>query len=183
MPAAFAAAIIVGLPAVSWGRLAACSAFCRHMPAEEGFDAGGAGFFLLALLRDLPPFAASRAAAPMRSPPLLSWRRSAPRCRSPRDTRHSPFAAAAVLATVFMVVVSPHYPWYFSWLIVFACFVRSLALLWLTNACLLLYLVPVGSQIVRERSPAGDRSSGLRAVCGAGAGRSLVSSPRRQTEP
>jgi hypothetical protein len=49
-----------------------------------------------------------------------------------------------------MIAVSPHYPWYFSWLIIFACFVRSLALLWLTNACLLLYLVPVGSQIVRD---------------------------------
>jgi hypothetical protein len=41
---------------------------------------------------------------------------------------------------LFMVVVSPHYPWYFCWLIVYGCFFRSFALLWLTNACLLLYL-------------------------------------------
>src|SRR5204862_2408317 len=42
------------------------------------------------------------------------------------------------------------YPWYFAWLIVFACFIRSVALLWLTTACLLLYLVPVGLHIVRD---------------------------------
>ena len=67
-----------------------------------------------------------------------------------RDTARSPLAAATVLATIFMVFVSPHYPWYFAWLIVFACFFRSLALLWLTTMCLLLYLVPVESHIVRD---------------------------------
>jgi hypothetical protein len=49
-----------------------------------------------------------------------------------------------------MVLVSPHYPWYFAWLIVFACLIRSVALLWLSTACLLLYLVPVESHIVRD---------------------------------
>jgi hypothetical protein len=67
-----------------------------------------------------------------------------------RDNIRAPFAAAAILATAFTVLVSPHYPWYFAWLIVFACFTRSLALLWLTSACLLLYLVPVGVHIVRN---------------------------------
>jgi len=45
------------------------------------------------------------------------------------------------LAALFTILVSPHYPWYFAWLIIFACFVPSLGLLWLTNACLLLYLL------------------------------------------
>jgi hypothetical protein len=49
-----------------------------------------------------------------------------------------------------VVLVSPHYPWYFAWLIVFACFVPSFALLWLTTACLLLYLVPVESHVARD---------------------------------
>jgi hypothetical protein len=62
----------------------------------------------------------------------------------------TPYAAAAVMATSFMVLVSPHYPWYFTWLIVFACFIRSAALLWLTTACFLLYLAPVGAHIVRD---------------------------------
>ena len=67
-----------------------------------------------------------------------------------RDDTSSPLRAAAMLATGFVVLASPHYAWYFAWLIVFACFVRPGALLWLTNSCLLLYLVPVGSHIVRD---------------------------------
>jgi len=62
----------------------------------------------------------------------------------------SPLRAAALLATAFVVLASPHYAWYFVWLIVFACFMRPGALLWLTNSCVLLYLVPVGSHIVRD---------------------------------
>ena len=43
----------------------------------------------------------------------------------------------------------------FAWLIVFACFIRAAALLWLTMACLLLYLVPAGAHLVR---PGGGRT-------------------------
>jgi hypothetical protein len=49
-----------------------------------------------------------------------------------------------------MVLLSPHYPWYFAWLLVFACLAPLPSLLWLTAASLLLYLVPVGSQLVRD---------------------------------
>lgn len=148
MPTAFAVAIVVAyLPylGVGWQVLG----FLPAYTGEEGFDAGGRGFFLLALLRELPPFAkiGGRAYAVAAAVTLVALGTAAMFARA---TRHSPFAAAAVLATAFIVIVSPHYPWYFSWLIVFACFVRSLALLWLTNACLLLYLVPVGSQIMRD---------------------------------
>ncbi|HVB15267.1 MAG TPA: hypothetical protein VNF04_01915, partial [Stellaceae bacterium] len=59
--------------------------------------------------------------------------------------------AAALLAAAFILLLSPHYPWYFAWLIVFACLVRSAALLWLTLASFLLYLVPVGSQLTWDR--------------------------------
>src|SRR5205085_4434226 len=58
---------------------------------------------------------------------------------------------AVLLAGVFVVLLSPHYPWYFAWLIVFACLIPSASLLWLTLASFLLYLVPVGSQLVRNR--------------------------------
>jgi len=60
-----------------------------------------------------------------------------------------------------MVLVSPHYPWYFAWLIVFACFTRSLALLWLTTGCLLLYLVPVEAR----RSTYVETVRGCRSHC------------------
>jgi hypothetical protein len=148
MPTAFAAAIGVAyLPfiGVGWRVLG----YLPGYAGEEGFDAGGAGFYLLGLLHHVPALAAlsGRAYAVGAAAVLLALGAA---IVSARDGGQPPFVAAAVLATAFMVLVSPHYPWYFAWLIVFACFVRSLALLWLTNACLLLYLVPVGSRIVRD---------------------------------
>jgi alpha-1,6-mannosyltransferase len=148
MPAAFATTIVLAyLPflGVGWRVLGFLPAYV----GEEGFDGGGTGFYLLALLRELPALAdlSGRAYAAATATMLLALGAAV---LFGRATRHSPFLAAAVLATAFMVAVSPHYPWYFSWLIVFACFVRSLALLWLTIACLLLYLVPVGSLIARD---------------------------------
>jgi alpha-1,6-mannosyltransferase len=148
MPAAFAATIIIAyLPYLGVGRQVL--GFLPDYVGEEGFDAGGTGFFILALLRELPPFAqvGGRTYAVVIAAMLVALGAA---ILFARDTKASPFAAAAVLAAAFMVTVSPHYPWYFSWLIIFACFVRSLALLWLTNACLFLYLVPVGSLIVRD---------------------------------
>jgi hypothetical protein len=148
MPAAFAAAIIaLYLPfiGVGWRVLG----FLPGYIGEEGFDAGGAGFYVLGLLHLLLPhmelsgrvyvIAAAAVLATLAAAVALM-----------RDTARSPVAGAVLLATAVIVLVSPHYPWYFAWLIVFACFVRSFALLWLTNACFLLYLVPVGSQILRD---------------------------------
>jgi hypothetical protein len=60
------------------------------------------------------------------------------------------FAGAALLAGAFMFLVSPHYPWYFAWLIIFPCLTPYVSLLWLTNAALLLYLVQVGTPLMRE---------------------------------
>jgi hypothetical protein len=59
---------------------------------------------------------------------------------------------AALLAIASMVLLSPHYPWYFAWLVMFACLLPCFSLLWLTVAVFLLYLVPVGSQLVRDSS-------------------------------
>ncbi len=59
---------------------------------------------------------------------------------------------AALLAGAFTLLLSPHYPWYFAWLVVFACLVPSAALVWLTLASFLLYLVPVWPQLMRGRS-------------------------------
>jgi len=44
------------------------------------------------------------------------------------------------LASSFTVLVSPHYPWYFTWLVPFLCFQFSPAHLWLTGSCALMYL-------------------------------------------
>jgi alpha-1,6-mannosyltransferase len=148
MPATFAAAIVVGyLPFIGVGWRV--FGFLPGYAGEEGFDAGGTGFYLLGLLRQLPVLAElSGRAYAVAAIAILAALGAA--IALTRDTARSPFAATTILATTFVVLVSPHYPWYFAWLIVFACFFRSLALLWLTTMCLLLYLVPVESHIVRD---------------------------------
>ena len=148
MPLVFGTAIIIGyLPFIGVGWRV--FGFLPGYAGEEGFDAGGAGFYLLSLLRHLPPLAALSGQAYVIGAVALLVALAAVIVLT-RDNIRAPFAAATVLATTFTILVSPHYPWYFAWLIVFACFTRSLALLWLTNACLLLYLVPVGVHIARN---------------------------------
>ena len=148
MPAAFVAAVIVGyLPFIGVGWRV--FGFLPGYAGEEGFDAAGTGFYLLGLLRQFLPLAELNGRSyAIGAAAILVALGAAIMVRHNAD--RSPIAAATVLATIFMVLVSPHYPWYFTWLIVFACFTHSLALLWLTTACLLLYLVPVESHIVRN---------------------------------
>ena len=145
MPAAFAgAAIPAYLPfvGVGWGVFG----FLPGYAAEEGF-AGGQGFYLLGLLRlALPAFPASLYLASAGA--LLAALGLA--ILFARSSLDREIGGAAVLATAFMLLLSPHYPWYFAWLIPFACVLPWLSLLWLTAASMLLYLVPVGSYLVRD---------------------------------
>jgi alpha-1,6-mannosyltransferase len=115
--------------------------------AEEGFTSGGVGFY---------PWSVAKAALPLGGVPDIAFlggaagllaalafyvgsRRTGPQCD---------VFGGALLAGAFVFLLSPHYPWYFAWLIIFACLIPSAALVWLTLASFLLYLVPVGSQLV-----------------------------------
>lgn len=51
---------------------------------------------------------------------------------------------ATILAVVATVLLSPHYAWYFVWLVPFLCFVPYPSVLYLTVASPLLYFVPGG---------------------------------------
>jgi alpha-1,6-mannosyltransferase len=139
MPAIFSlAAIAAYLPFVSAG--SQILGFLPGYASQEGFDATGTGFYLLGILRQAPGFGhLSSRSYEIAAVFALAALSVAFVARRDRDAR--PYAMAGVSAAVFMLLLSPHYPWYFCWLIVFACFVRSFALLWLTNACLLLYLI------------------------------------------
>ena len=53
-------------------------------------------------------------------------------------------ACAMTLAVAAMVLLSPHYPWYFAWIVPFICFTPRPSVLYLTVACPLLYFVPGG---------------------------------------
>jgi hypothetical protein len=146
MPIAFAAAVSAAyLPFIGVGWRV--FGFLPGYMAEEGF-AGGSGFYFLGLLRlavpDFPPSLYVGVAAL-----LLAGLGLAILFGRPAPDRG--IAAAAALATVFMLLLSPHYPWYFSWLVPFACLLQCRSLVWLTAASLLLYLVPVGSHLIRDQ--------------------------------
>jgi hypothetical protein len=148
MPLAFAFVIVLAyLPflGVGWRVLG----FLPGHIAEEGFTGGGVGFYLWSLAKlvlplDGLPGSIYVIAAAVLLAGLGGF------VASERDGREVQLRGAAFLAVAFIVLLSPHYPWYFAWLIVFACLLRCVSLLWLTVASFLLYLVPVGSQLVRD---------------------------------
>jgi len=45
-----------------------------------------------------------------------------------------------IIASLFMVLLAPHFAWYFTWLTVFLCFIPSVPVFYLTAASFLLYL-------------------------------------------
>jgi hypothetical protein len=49
-----------------------------------------------------------------------------------------------VIASLFMVLLAPHFSWYFAWLIPFLCFIPSVPVFYLTLASFLLYLTWLG---------------------------------------
>ena len=51
---------------------------------------------------------------------------------------------ALIVASLFLLLVAPHFSWYFAWLIPFLCFIPSLAVFYLTCASFLLYLTWLG---------------------------------------
>jgi hypothetical protein len=139
MPAVFIVAIAISYaPFLSAG--SRVLGFLPGYAGQEGFDASGAGFYVLELLRYLPGLGglSTRGYEAMA---LAALGALSAACVLRRDLDRPPYAMAAISATLFMVFVSPHYPWYFSWLIIFLCFVRSFSALWLTNVCLLLYVI------------------------------------------
>ncbi|HEV8589715.1 MAG TPA: glycosyltransferase 87 family protein [Pyrinomonadaceae bacterium] len=48
--------------------------------------------------------------------------------------------SSLIIASVFMLLLTPHYAWYFAWLIPFVCFIPSVPVLCLTLSSFLLYL-------------------------------------------
>jgi alpha-1,6-mannosyltransferase len=57
------------------------------------------------------------------------------------------FSAVAALAALFTLLLSPHFPWYFAWLVPFLCFAPSPAMLYLSVSSLLLYFISGGPDL------------------------------------
>jgi len=62
-------------------------------------------------------------------------------------------ASALTLAVAATVLMSPHYPWYFLWIVPLICFTPRPSALYLTLACPLLYFVPGGAALEGARMP------------------------------
>jgi alpha-1,6-mannosyltransferase len=161
MPAVFAAVVILAyLPFVGAGWRV--FGFLPQYAVEEGFTGAGAGFYLWEVAKLMPRLGGMSAvpyigAAACLMAGLALWVAFRRRSRDddvrgtalPRG-RDDDVRGAALLAGAFMLLLSPHYPWYFAWLIVFACLVPSPAFVWLTLASFLLYLVPVWPQLMHS---------------------------------
>ncbi|HEV2802630.1 MAG TPA: glycosyltransferase family 87 protein [Pyrinomonadaceae bacterium] len=141
LPLAFCLTLAAGyLPYLSVGARRVLG-FLPGYASEEGLQSGER-FFLLQLARALfgeprASVAAYAVFALLVMCALAAW------CVCKRDADERDCARrAALLATVFTVLLSPHYTWYFVWLVVFLCVLqaRQLApLLCLTAASFMLY--------------------------------------------
>ncbi|GGF44988.1 hypothetical protein GCM10011611_59270 [Aliidongia dinghuensis] len=140
--AAAVTAIVAYLPFLGAG-----SAVLGYLPdyvkGEELVS--GSGFFLWSLVEHVAPSLRTLGATPylaLAAAALLALAIDA--IRKDRAADHY-IASATGLTVVAMVLLSPHYPWYFAWLVPFLCFAPRPSVLYLTVACPLLYFVPGGA--------------------------------------
>jgi hypothetical protein len=139
MPLAVAITIILGyVPYLSVGPRGALVFLLGHAP-ERGIESGEQ-FFLLSAIRRLPwgshvPTAAFVGFVILILGGLAVWML---RKQKPGDENY--IANALVLAATFTVLVTPHFPWYYVWLIPFLCFVPSVPVFYLSVSTFFLYL-------------------------------------------
>jgi alpha-1,6-mannosyltransferase len=57
-----------------------------------------------------------------------------------RKTRGADLAGTFLIAGMYTVLTSPHFAWYFAWLVPFLCFVPSWPIIYLTGSSTLLYI-------------------------------------------
>jgi alpha-1,6-mannosyltransferase len=139
--AAALTAVIAYLPFIGAG--SAVLGFLPGYVQEEGLRSGS-GYFLWNLLKSIvPPLGAlgvlpylALAAAIMAALAFAIVRRDGSEDRF--------IAAAMILGVAGTVLFSPHYAWYFAWIVPFLCFAPRPSVLYLTVAAPLLYLVPGG---------------------------------------
>ena len=141
LPLVFATAIVVAyLPYLGVGPRGALG-FLFGYARERGMESGEQ-FFLLSAIRRIPlgfhiPTAAFVVFAIAVLSCLAVW---ILRRKTQGDENY--IANALKIASTFTVLVAPHFPWYFAWLIPFLCFIPSIPILCLTLSSFLLYLSP-----------------------------------------
>ncbi len=138
LPLVFATAIVVAyLPYLGVGPRGALG-FLFGYARERGMESGEQ-FFLLSAIRRIPlgfhvPTVAFVVFAILILGGLAVW------ILRKQHENESYLANALIMASVFTVLVAPHFPWYFAWLIPFLCFIPSVPVFYLTLSSFLLYL-------------------------------------------
>jgi len=138
MPLAFVAALLIAyLPYLSVGPIRVLGSLPFY--ANERGLISGDQYFLLALARQflntqVPTSAYLVFVIALLGIPSL-WMMQDQRGDDTRFLRNG-----LILGSVFMLLLAPHFSWYFCWLILFLCFIPSIAGFYLTIASFLLYL-------------------------------------------
>jgi alpha-1,6-mannosyltransferase len=138
--AAFAAVIIAAyLPYIGVG--SRVFGFLSGYVAEEKL-ASGSGFWIVEVLRRAVPLPTALylalAGTILAGLAIAAWR------RPPGSLVSLRWAMILVVAT--MLLASPHYPWYFVWLVALLCVAPWWPAWWLTIAAVLIYLGPKPGQ-------------------------------------
>lgn len=148
MPLAAAATVVVAyLPFIGVG--SAVLGFVPGYFQEEGLESG-AGFFLWSLLGNVAPLEHVGLAPYLALSAALLLALAVHSLYTAEDRY---LASAMTLAVAAMVLLSPHYPWYFAWIVPLICFTPRPSVLYLTAACPLLYFVPGGGELEAARMP------------------------------
>lgn len=139
LPLVFVMAIVAAyLPYLSVGPKGALG-FLFGYARERGMESGEQ-FFLLSAIRRIPlgfhvPTATFVVVALLILGALAVWM-----LRKQERVDESYIANALIMAAIFTVLVAPHFPWYFAWLIPFLCFIPSISVSYLTLSSFFLYL-------------------------------------------
>jgi hypothetical protein len=148
MPVAAAATVILAYaPFIGAG--SSVLGFLPGYLQEEGLQSG-TGFFLWNLLRSVAPL---EHLGPGLYLALAAATLLALAVHSLFTAEGRYLASAMTLAVASMVLLSPHYPWYFAWIVPLICFTPRPSVLYLTVACPLLYFVPGGPDPEGARVP------------------------------
>jgi hypothetical protein len=116
---------------------------------EEGLQSG-AGFFLWNLVSSVAPLEHMGPAVYLALAAALML---ALAVRALITVEDHYLGSALSLAVATMVLLSPHYAWYFAWIVPLICFTPRASVLYLTVACPLLYFVPGGGALESARMP------------------------------
>jgi hypothetical protein len=133
--AAVVTCVLLYLPYIGVGRQVL--GFLPGYLEEEGLTAEG-GFFALTILQGIVslPRAAPLVYVAIAVIILMSMAFYAIFRLRPEQIA---IGVAAILITTFTAFLSPHFPWYFTWIVPFLCFMPSAALIYLTTSASLLH--------------------------------------------